>query len=45
MKQGVNLDADDSKKSPLLWCLYKHQFALAVELIDAGANCNVLNQN
>jgi hypothetical protein len=26
LKQGVNLDSIDSKKSPLLWCLYKHQF-------------------
>jgi hypothetical protein len=43
LKQGVNLNSEDSKKSPLLWSLYKHQFALAAELIDYGANCNVLN--
>lgn len=43
LRQGVNLNSEDSKKSPLLWCLYKHQFALAAELIEHGANCNVLN--
>ncbi len=43
LKQGVNIDAEDSKKSPLMWCLYKHEFALAAELIDFGAKCSILN--
>lgn len=43
LEQGVNLDSIDSKKSPLMWCLYKHEFDLAAELIESGANCKILN--
>ena len=45
LQHKVNLDSEDPKKSPLLWCLYKHQFLLAVELIERGANYKLLNQN